>query len=451
MSTGAKFESTATIGFVILTALLAFGMAFSIRRFAAESNQQVRRISAEEDEITLVERLRWSAELIISSGRGYLITGEPAIRTQVETSKGQFQRAMDELLALESSPQGRALAEASEQAATRFIRVQQEILDARLGPDAPQLLAERFELELLPLAAELDESLSRLVEHKESALQEHYLRAERERAQLAARLYALLGGLLLASLAVGWYFARRLGRSHRQQREALETARKALAARDMLMGVVAHDLRSPLGAIAMKATLMRKSADSERLRKQAESIENVAARMERLIRTTLDVTTIEAGKFSVLPARCAAEELLRETTELFGADAAAKQVRLEQTVSEGGLVVLADRERVLQVLSNLVSNALKFTPQGGQVSLTVERQASMAQFTVADTGPGIGRQNLPYVFERFWRETQEKKGTGLGLFIAKGIVDAHGGRIWVDSDLGQGTRFYFTLPLAQAP
>ncbi|AUX41670.1 uncharacterized protein SOCE26_030920 [Sorangium cellulosum] len=117
---------------------------------------------------------------------------------------------------------------------------------------------------------------------------------------------------------------------------------------------------------------------------------------------------------------------------------------------EPGLVIHAERERVLQVLSNLLGNALKFTPQGGQVTLSVDREGTMARFAVADTGPGIPREDLASLFERFWKgETPGKQGTGLGLYIAKGIVDAHGGHIWVESEVGHGTRFTFTLPIAE--
>jgi signal transduction histidine kinase len=102
------------------------------------------------------------------------------------------------------------------------------------------------------------------------------------------------------------------------------------------------------------------------------------------------------------------------------------------------------------VLSNLLGNALKFTPQGGQVTLSVEQEGTVARFAVVDTGSGIARENLVRIFERFWKdEMPGKKGTGLGLFIAKGIVDAHGGRIWAESEVGHGARFYFTLPLIQ--
>lgn len=452
MATRRTFETTAVVGFALLALLMVFGMAFSTHRLAANANAQIARIRAEEDEITQVERGRWTAELIVSSGRGYLLSGEPALLAQVQESRQQFSEIMATLRGQEGqelNPAGRTLASEIEQAAHAFTRTQQELIDARERSD-PGELARRFELELLPLSRELDRTLLRLVEHKESRVREHYDEAREDRAQMVTRLYGLLFVLLLVAVGIGGYFARRLGRSREKEQAALEGARKALAARDELMGIVAHDLRNPLGAITMKAALMRQNTDSDRTRQQAESIENVAMRMEYLIKTMLDVTTVEAGRFTVNVERCALAELLRETAEMFGSLAASKQVRFEQIAKEPGLALLAERERVLQVLSNLIGNALKFTPPGGHVTLSVERQGVVAQFGVLDTGPGITAENLPRVFDRFWTATPGKKGTGLGLFIAKGIVEAHGGRIWVESEVGHGTRFFFTLPIAKA-
>ena len=131
---------------------------------------------------------------------------------------------------------------------------------------------------------------------------------------------------------------------------------------------------------------------------------------------------------------------------MFAQRAAAQQVRFEQRLQEPGLAVHAERERVLQVLSNLVGNALKFTAQGGQVTLAVERDGPRVLFSVSDTGTGIAPEHVPHVFDRFWRGTPGNKGTGLGLFIAQGIVAAHGGEIWVESEVGRGTTFHFELP-----
>lgn len=445
-----SFEITAVIGFATLALLLVFGMAFSIQRLAANADAQMARIRVEEDEITKVERLGWTADVIVSSGRGYLLSGEPVLLARVQESRQRFSDTVAALRSSAVTPSDNVLVDDVEHAADAFTRAQQGLIEARQQADDSREFARRFEVELLPLSGALDRALARLVGYKEAAMREHYAVAKEERDRLTTRLYWLLAGLVVAATGIGAYFARRLGRSRENQRVALEAARKAVAARDELMGIVAHDLRNPLGAITLKAALMRKGVQPERTRQHAESIENVGKRMERLIRTMLDVTTLEAGRFTVNVARCALPDLLRETAEMFDSLAASKQVRFEQIANEPDLAVLADRERVLQVLSNLIGNALKFTPPGGNVTLSIEREGPMARFGVLDTGPGIASDNLPHVFERFWRETPAEKGTGLGLFIAKGIVDAHGGRIWVESEVGRGTRFYFTLPIAVA-
>jgi signal transduction histidine kinase len=444
-----KLEAIVLACFAILAVSMAIGMGFSIQRLQSEANLQVARIRSEENKITQVERLRWLATVIVSSGRGYLLAGDPSLRAQVVDSRARFSESLGELRDEGLSPAGRSLAYDAEQAAQRFIQLQQELLDARQSAE-PRGLADRFETELLPLSRDLDMSLTRLVDHKASAMRDHYDRAREARARLTRELYGLLALLVLVSIGVPWRFARWLGIAFGREQQALEAARKAIGARDELMGIVAHDLRNPLGAIAMKAALMRRGADPARVRQQAESIENVAMRMEYLIKTMLDVTTLEAGRFAVSVTRCAVADLLRETADLFGVLAASKEVHFEQSANEPRLMLLVDRERVLQVLSNLIGNALKFTPPGGDVILSIERQGGMVRFQVRDTGPGINADNLARVFERFWTETPGKKGTGLGLFIAKGIVEAHGGRIWVESELGHGTRFFFTLPIAEA-
>ena len=173
--------------------------------------------------------------------------------------------------------------------------------------------------------------------------------------------------------------------------------------------------------------------------------------MANLINRLLDVSTLESGQFAVTPAACTVASVLGETTETFGELAASKQIQLEVSADPPNIVISADRERILQVLSNLVGNGLKVTPAGGRIGIRVQQGASMAHFSVWDTGPGIPPDACEHIFSRCWtRAVSGTKGTGLGLFIAKGIVDAHGGCIWVESPPGQGAKFAFTIPLLEA-
>jgi PAS domain S-box-containing protein len=230
-------------------------------------------------------------------------------------------------------------------------------------------------------------------------------------------------------------------------------ARRAIAARDAVLALVSHDLRDPLGVILMSASLLLKGgADgglSPKHRKFIEPIRRSAERMNRLIRDLLDVSSIEAGRLSIERLRQPVRPLLDDTIAALRADAAAKSVVLEASFPAGERFdVDCDRDRVEQVLTNLLGNAMKFTDPGGKVVARVEPRGNEALFAVTDTGPGIPPEDLTHVFDRFWRAQKTRHaGTGLGLSIAKGIVEAHGDRIWVESRLGAGSTFYFTLPM----
>jgi signal transduction histidine kinase len=441
-----RFETKALLGYFALTLVLVGGMSLSFRRLSSLFDEQIARVRSEEQKITLVERLRWHSEVIVSSGRGYLLSGDPIVLAELQGAVIEFDRNVNDV---STRPDPRVVDLL--RSVRSFRRVQAELVSARQRSEDTRSLTDRFEGELLPLRRKLHQSLARLVAHDQVSLEGFYEAAARRRSRLALSLDVLRSLLVLAGLAVAWYFSKLLGRSYTRVVEANELARKALATRDEVMGIVAHDLRTPLSAITMKAALLGRGSDSEKVKQQAESIGKVAMRMEYLIKTMLDVTTLEAGKFSVTLAPCPVQDLLRETEVMFEPLATSKQIRLELWESEPDLWVLAERERILQVLSNLIGNALKFTPAKGHVSLRAEPEDSMVRFTVCDSGPGIHRDSLARVFDRFWKkETAGKKGTGLGLFIAKGIVEAHGGQIAVNSDLGQGAKFYFSLPRAMS-
>lgn len=442
------FRADAMVGFAIVILLLAGGMGFALRRIEHVTARQMAHLQSEGYEITLVERLRWSGELLVSAGRGYLLSSDPSRLENLRRATRSFDAALGDLEATELSPQGVSLVEEVRRAAVRFRELQGQLLQERTAAGLGGIV-ERFEAELLPARMTLRGALDQLIGYKTAAIERVYTDAEQQRGRLMGWMYGLLAALVLGSLAVAWLAARRLARTYRREAEALETARKALGARDELLGIVAHDLRSPLGAISMRAELLRESSSDPNARDQATVIDNIATRMGHLIKSMLDVTAIEAGQLAVHEAPVEVEGLVREVLDVVSMIAASKQIHLEQRVAEPGLLVLADRERILQVLSNLLGNAIKFTPRGGRVTLSAERSGGDVVFASTDTGPGISDEHLPHVFERYWRYgARGTKGTGLGLFIAKSIVEAHGGEISVASSPGRGATFRFTLPLA---
>ena len=231
-----------------------------------------------------------------------------------------------------------------------------------------------------------------------------------------------------------------------------EQARRAIQSREDLLAVVSHDLRNPLSVILVSATLaLHTSPPGDTNRRAIEAVRRSALRMDRLISDLLDASTIEAGRLSLETAAQSVDLIVRDAIEALEAPAAQKRVKLE-VVGGGDLGVFCDRGRMLQVFSNVIGNATKFTPEGGSITVRVEPRDQEVCFSVTDTGPGIPEDQLPRLFDRYWQAKRTARlGTGLGLTIAKGIIEAQGGRIAVESKLGVGSTFSFTLPRANPP
>jgi signal transduction histidine kinase len=173
-------------------------------------------------------------------------------------------------------------------------------------------------------------------------------------------------------------------------------------------------------------------------------------RMNRLIQDLLDVKRIESGRLVVEPRPVPAGALLGEAVELLRPLATSNAIDLVYEAAEDLPRVSADPHRIHQVLSNLIGNSIKFTPRGGRVSVTGECLGPEVRLAVSDTGPGIPPEYVPHIFGQFWQGARtDRRGIGLGLAIAKGIVEAHAGRIWVESTVGAGSSFYFTLPVLE--
>ena len=242
---------------------------------------------------------------------------------------------------------------------------------------------------------------------------------------------------------------------------AIENARlfresqDSIAARDEILAIVAHDLRNPLSTIMMASALVHDELGAEHAaeRKRLEMIIRGAERMNRLIGDLLEVKRVERGRLVVEPRPARLGPMIVEAMEMLHPMAAAASLTLAGTAPDDLPAVLADPVRIQQVLSNLVGNAIKFTPAGGRIEVRAEPHGDGAvRISVADTGPGIATDQLPQVFGRFWQGGhRDRLGIGLGLAICKGIIEAHGGEIWVESVPGEGTTFAFWLPLAPDP
>jgi PAS domain S-box-containing protein len=227
-----------------------------------------------------------------------------------------------------------------------------------------------------------------------------------------------------------------------------EETRQAVQARDDVLAIVSHDLRNPINTISMTAELLQEQTPAGEGARLLEIIQRSTQRMDRLIRDLLDVARIEAGGITIRPTDQDPAELVREAVELQQPLAREEEIQLTAEIPQPLPTIDADRDRLLQVFQNLLENALKFTPRNGVITVRAEPAPDAVRFSVRDSGSGIDPEELPHLFDRFWQARKTTKaGAGLGLAIARGIVEAHGGRIQAESRLGVGTTITFTIPV----
>ncbi|KHK63412.1 ATP-binding protein [Pseudomonas frederiksbergensis] len=244
------------------------------------------------------------------------------------------------------------------------------------------------------------------------------------------------------------------------RRSALETdlarqvrkERQAVQARDELVAVVSHDLRNPMTVISMLCGMMQNSFSSDgshsskRISSAIDTMQQAASRMNSLLEDLLDTSRIDAGRYTIHPKPMDVSQIFEDACSLLTPLASAKAIDISFH-AEPNLKINADPERLFQVLSNLIGNAIKFTPQRGSVGISAMSVGDEIVFSVRDTGEGIAPEQLPHVFDRYWTTKEgNPNGTGLGLYISQGIVQAHGGKLQAESQPGKGSEFRFTVP-----
>ncbi|WP_025996535.1 ATP-binding protein [Pseudomonas viridiflava] len=230
---------------------------------------------------------------------------------------------------------------------------------------------------------------------------------------------------------------------------------QAVRARDELVAVVSHDLRNPMTVISMLCGMMQKSFSSDgphtsrRISSAIDTMQQAASRMNVLLEDLLDTSKIEAGRYTITPQPLEVSQIFEEAYSLLAPLAMDKSIDISFN-AEPELKVKADPERLFQVLSNLIGNAIKFTPKLGRIGVAAMSNGEEIVFTVRDSGEGIPPDQLPHIFERYWTVKEgNPSGTGLGLYISQGIIKAHGGVLAANSEVGKGSEFRFTVPRAE--
>lgn len=424
---------------LVTGAVAAIALRFSSARLEQVTHDLARDMSA-------IQRLRFEAEQLVATSRAYLLTGDPKSLARFDATAGHISDTLAEIDRLQTDLVDEVAR--VERAAKAYVAAAERAArEPKPSADAGELLPF-FEQTLVPMRQPFEAALAEFVRRERAVFDDAAARARElaERAQevvLVTTALAILLGIALALLSM-----RRLNTEYARAQAATAAARRATAARDELVAMVSHDLRNPLATIAMGTDLLASTEDDPRVRKHISAIANAAGRMQYLIDQLLDVARLEHGGLGLHYERCDVGAVLDTVQSLFQIRAIEAQVELS-IAGEPGTAVTADRERLLQILSNLLANALKFTPRTGKITVTGRREGPLLRFEVEDTGPGIADAQIPLLFERYWQGQASKRGSlGLGLYLCKQLVTAQHGEIGVRSTLGAGSTFWFTLPMA---
>jgi signal transduction histidine kinase len=437
----------AAVGFALVAGITAVAMVVSalLSRHAADERERI--IGRYAEDVTNAARVQSAAERMVAAGRGYLLTNKLSLRQRLEDARGVLETGLANLDRDDATATERDLQEFVRHTATRYKDRMNELIQATPASEDRQSLGRALRDELLPLREDLDGAIEKLVAHKR-----HLQEQARQKAAILARrtIWATvwLGVVSISlSVAMAWKFTRRLAEIYRLERESSRRAAEALAGKEELLRIVAHDLRSPLTSIALRAETMARR-DNDDIRRPAAAIRATCGHMADLIESLVQAANIDAGNLHISIRRVRVDDVVGAVIDTFAPTAKQAGVSLERLIESADREFGADRGRILQILSNLVANALKFTPPGGVVSLSARATAETIVFEVRDSGRGISADDLPHVFERYWkRDADSSRGAGLGLYISRALVEAHGGHISVESALGIGSTFRIELPV----
>jgi signal transduction histidine kinase len=255
--------------------------------------------------------------------------------------------------------------------------------------------------------------------------------------------YAAIGAIIAGIVGA-------LRRAYRELHAQYRQTEQARRARESMIAIVSHDLRSPLTAVLLGVGYVKRAAAEgkplQSLSGALDAIHRSADSMKRLVDDLLDAARIESGRFRLEPARQSLVPILEDAVQAGRLAADARRIRIDLEAPAGEHLVHCDRQRLTQVLGNLIGNAVKFSPEGARIELRLREEGEWLRIEVRDWGPGIAAEHLPHVFDRYWQATGTAHlGTGLGLFIARAIVESHGGRIHVESRVGEGSTFSVDL------
>jgi signal transduction histidine kinase len=447
------FEKRLYVGFAILVALftpLLVGAFFIISQL---ENTQGELLSKNAQDVISAERLSSLNHESTSLAQGFVLRSDRNAVTQYESVHQKFRETANSLLlVLEPDEDSNLLKEALRLEGELYNLFAKAVSMKEAGASDEQI-NRSFEATGPALARDLSVLVEQNVNIQKSQLNLARVRTDHVAKRLVIGLIAACAFAFLATAAIVvllWQMIRTKAAEDRARDERLKLELDLSNARKEAVEVVAHDLKNPLSALKMSHELMRDElagplAVSGDVALAFQIADRSIESMQRLIDDQLDHTKIEAGQLSLDRKFVNLSDLMRDLEVRYRPLLEAKHLRFVSQIDRA-LFAEVDPARIDQVISNLVGNALKFTPSGGLVQLIGRRLGPTISIVVKDNGPGISPEARSHVFERYWQVKETaKKGTGLGLSIAKGIAEAHGGKLTCTSELGRGTEFEFTI------
>lgn len=419
----------AVIGATVVTGVVAAG---ALWRTVLEKDSVSRDYA---EDLARVENLRYRAEQVVATSRAYLLTGSDEYPDRFAAANAAFQASWSAVTA--ASTREREDLELVQQAWRDYLSAAGALATKREKTADADAVAGDFERTVQPARRTLEGRLDTLVDDERRDWQAAFERSRDSALRAGLTIGATTLFAVFASLWRAMVLRRRLHDQFKRQEAAV-------AARDEMLAVVSHDLRNPLAAILLVCQLALRKAKTEAF----DKIYAAATRMNRLIDDLIEAARLESGGLELRRRRCDVTPLISDTLKLFEEQAAQKAVRLESQLPAHAEANV-DPERLGRVLTNLFGNALKFTPPGGAITVRAEPDHEFLRVSVSDTGPGVPAEQVPHLFEKHWQARKERgDGLGLGLYIVKSLVEAHGGSIAVESQPGAGSTFSFRLPAA---
>lgn len=394
----------------------------------------------------LSKRLRGLNDIKDSNWKSYLLTGAPDNYQEFLESNKLFSETLEKLKVSPLYENKLKILNEIDLLSTKKIAMMKEAIKS--PPQTKTAFAQLLKYKIRPTNRRLQSIITDLIKAET-------VRYNVARSEIDSTRHRLLQHILLSTilpLLIGIFILFLVRSLLIQSKKNHETVIKAVKSRDDVLAIVSHDLKNPLSTIMLSIELLKRKMTKENIKdesmlKTISSIDRASQVMDDLILNLLDQSKLEADKLILDLKEEDLSEIIQEVELILTPIAKEKSITIQNKLPPDPLTILCDKKRLMQVFSNLIGNAIKFLDIGDKIEVEAHQEEKNIVISIKDTGPGIAPEALPHLFDRYWQVKETAKmGTGLGLAIVKGFVEAHGGKIWVTSQLNSGSTFTFTLP-----